>query len=286
MGGFMGFKSSVLNASECEEEASPNPVVTPVETALVESQDGRDHLRTGHPKAPSQALNLQSQVVGPIKMLNANLSAGGRIKRRGGEVLFKADDRDYRLTVAHESLFKKLTSQGTQLKQEQGRQAVAKKEWALMGSSVKSSRSCSLPYESPKEGCPSAIQSAQSAVSIAELSLERTVKGTFDAVVQVGNTGSGSTGRALDKGSRNWSAPTWWAEISLPMDQLNRIEIPGAVLVIKQDPKGPGRVGRALWSTAQNRPSSQMAKPLSRCRTPVHNRMDRFSMRGVEIGKT
>ena len=127
-------------------------------------------------------LEVKPQVSGHVVELHKNLQVGGRINE--GEALFRIDPRDYQIAVDAQNAA--LTTAEFEYKLEEGNQVVAKREWELLGSDLKSSKlSRELALRKPHlKQKKAALDSAFSQLKKAELDLSRTViKSPFNAVV-------------------------------------------------------------------------------------------------------
>ncbi len=147
-----------------------------------------------------QALNeyrITAQVSGPAIYENENLHIGGMIQE--GEIMLRIEPDAYQYRVAQENA--SLVRAEFALKEEKGRQIVAKREWELLDNRLKvdglqrdlALRNAHLIEKS------AAVESAKAAVKLAQLNLERTkIKAPCDgrilrenvAVGQVINAGT------------------------------------------------------------------------------------------------
>jgi RND family efflux transporter MFP subunit len=160
-----------------------------------------------------------------------------------------------------------------QLRQEEGRQVVAKREWALLGDSVKATKNGrSLALREPQiASAKASIKSARSYISVARLSLERTViKAPFDAVLR---TEQVELGQRIGPGQgimRLVGTKVWWAELAIPLVHLQHLKIPGAKAIIYQGADGKqGRMGRVIRRLPDVDRASQLARVIVEIDNPL-----------------
>ncbi|MCP4750562.1 MAG: HlyD family efflux transporter periplasmic adaptor subunit [Proteobacteria bacterium] len=175
---------------------------------------------------PAKEVIIQPQVAGPIMEMNPRFVPGGKFK--GGEVLLKIDPRDYQIALN----FKKseMVRAQVEMEVEQSRQTIAKKEWRLLGSEIRTSKAGrDLALRKPfMKTAKAVLASARIGIRKAELDIERTVVTVpFNASVrekfvdlgqQVGPGGRLATLVGTDE---------FWIQISVPVGQLSWISIPG-----------------------------------------------------------
>ncbi len=131
----------------------------------------------------ARVVQLKSEVVGRVVWVNPNLVQGGRVEK--GELLFRIDDRDYKLAVDQQT--SALQRARFELAQERGRVRVAEREWKVMGDSAPSTpEGKALALRLPQlKSAQAALASAESGLELAKLNVERTrVRASFAAFVQ------------------------------------------------------------------------------------------------------
>ena len=100
-----------------------------VRTQSLTAHNGSITLRALGQLRPSREVTIQAEVAGRVVELASQVVPGGVVKKE--QMLIKLDKQDYALAVSQRRA--QLESARMQLKQEEGRQNVAKREWALMG---------------------------------------------------------------------------------------------------------------------------------------------------------
>jgi len=115
---------------------------------------------------------VRPEVSGRIIEISNSLVPGGRFTQ--GEVMARIDPRDYEFNV--ESKKEQVANAVYQLKEEKGRQAVARQEWDLLEDSIPTTQEGrELALRIPQiERAEAALTAAQSALEKAKLDLART----------------------------------------------------------------------------------------------------------------
>lgn len=235
--------------------------------------------------APSRKMDVVPQVAGQIVEVNPKLIPGGRF--RTGEILFRIDDRDYKIAVNQRK--SEVTRALVELKQEKGRQAIARQEWKLLSKEIETTpEGEELALRKPQlENAVAALESAKSLLHKAELDVERTViRAPFDALildkfVDIGQYVTPGMKLASIVGSEEF-----WVKISVPTGRLPWISIPGinsekgsSATVIQEGPEMKNliqRKGRVVRLMGELDPAGRMARLLVAIEDPlgIHNGMD------------
>ncbi len=175
---------------------------------------------------PAKRITLQSEVEGRIIGQNEELVPGGLINQ--DEMVIQVDPSDYELKVIEyraemeEAIF--------ELDLEQGKQAIAEREWKLMEKEIETSAAGkSLALREPHRRLVKAkVDKAKSRLAAAELALKRTmVQSPFNALVleefiDRGQLVSRQTVLATLVGTDQF-----WVQVSVPVSVLQRISLPG-----------------------------------------------------------
>lgn len=175
---------------------------------------------------PAREVTLQPQVSGRLVEIHPNLVPGGRFS--AGDVIARIESRDYKYIIEQREA--DVETARMRLKEEQGRQATAEREWNLLGNEVETSeigRELALrkPY---LENAEATLAAAQSRLNEAKLSLERTVLVApfhcfvMDEFVDVGQLVSPQSNIATLAGTDQF-----WINVKLPFDELAWLDIPG-----------------------------------------------------------
>ncbi len=218
---------------------------------------------------PSQSVNLTSRISGMVTELGENFIEGGLLKK--GEKIVQLDPTDFRLIIDQKK--SDLAQAEFNLKLEQGQQAIARREFELLGSNL-SEQEMELVLRKPHlKAAASKVGAAKASLRQAELDLKRTLTvAPFDAIILQRNANIGSwistfsTGTPLAKLAGTQS---FWVDASVPMDKLKWISIPGISVDAASEVKisyesawGKSifRKGRVKRLKAEVEPSGRMAK--------------------------
>jgi len=197
-----------------------------VDVTTVRKSNHRVKVKAMGTVVPSQRITLQPRVSGELVDISEAFVPGGRFK--AGQTVVKVDPEDYQLVVKQRSA--DLVKAQRDLKIEQGRQVIARREFELLGGSQPSEGiDRDLMLRKPQlEMATAAVNAAQAALDKAELDLKRTtIKAPFNAViidkqqVDLGSQVSPNTQIATIAGTDEF-----WVLVSIPVKQLESIHIP------------------------------------------------------------
>lgn len=171
----------------------------------------------------AQSTELRARVSGQVMDLTNNLAPGTRFDK--GDVLARIDPADYRLAVTQAR--SQLASARASLETENGQQAVAKRELALVGSDV-SAKERNLALRGPQLATARAdVESAKSQLDQAQLDLARTqVKAPFQGIVTARSASVGDVISTADTLATLAATDDYWVDVSLPVDQLRWLHDP------------------------------------------------------------
>ncbi|MGE3634395.1 MAG: efflux RND transporter periplasmic adaptor subunit [Sandaracinaceae bacterium] len=174
---------------------------------------------------PARQVALSPEVTGRVLAMSPNLIPGGRVT--ADEDLLRIDGRDYRDALEQQRA--QVESSQLSLTQEQSRQVIAQREWALLGStagSTDSGRELAL-REPHTRAAAASVRAAEAGARRAQSNLSRTtLRAPFDAFVQAENV---EVGQLVGPGS---SVATlvgtdhFWVRVAVPMEQLAWIHVP------------------------------------------------------------
>jgi RND family efflux transporter MFP subunit len=174
---------------------------------------------------PARRITLRSRVSGQVVAVHAEFNEGGTFSE--GTPVITLDDADYRLALAQ----KKSDAVNSQyaLKVELGRQAVAKREWQLLGKEVDVDKTgTALALREPHlEKARADVEVARIQVQKARLDLQRTrIAAPFNVLVISRNVDIGSQVSPQDTLAELIGTDSYRAQVSIPVDRLDRITIP------------------------------------------------------------
>ncbi len=266
-----------------EPEAAILPVVE-VHTLQVGTRALQLELH-GSVQAARQVV-LQPEVGGRIVWHDAALVPGGTV--RAGQSLVRIDARDYALALRQQRA--QVEAQRLNLEIERGRKQIAEKEWSLFQSRRKAmGRPKPAPPEKQSDekaakkadekpplalreqhlkSAKVALQSAESSVQRAQLSLSRTTLiAPFNAFVQTERVDLGQLVGPQSQIATLVGTDAFWVQVSIPIDKLPYVKLPqgdtlGSHARIWID-TGQGRIerdGRVIRLLGDLDPAGRMAR--------------------------
>jgi len=173
----------------------------------------------------AQELDLRPRIKGEVRFLSKDLVPGGLV--RAGDLLLRIDPRDYRLAVRQAE--SALAQARANLTVEEGKGVVARKEYEVLGQSVKKD-DLELVLRQPQLATArAAVEAAQAARDRARLDLERTtIRAPFNAVVQTRSVDLGAHVTELSSLARLIGTDLFWVQLLVPVDQLRWVRVPSA----------------------------------------------------------
>lgn len=203
----------------------PESAARLVEVATVSPADHRITVTAYGEVQPSRRLILRPRVSGRVTSLAAGFDPGGRLN--AGDTAVTLDDETYRLALQQAQAA--LTQARSDLALEQGQQAVARKEYELLGDEAPAPAEKSLMLREPQlESARAAVASARSDVAAAERDLgHTTVTVPFDAVVLSRDVAPGAQVTTSTQLGELAGTERWWVELTVPVQALRWIDAPG-----------------------------------------------------------
>jgi RND family efflux transporter MFP subunit len=175
---------------------------------------------------PAEEMTLKSRVSGQVVALQPEFTVGGLLKK--GQEILEVDDNDYRLAVAQAE--SAVVDSKYALSLEQGRQAVARREWSLLGGKA-TGTDADLALRKPHlEKAEADLAASEATLEKARLDLARTrLTAPFNAIVRSRQVAPGSQIGTQEALAELVGTDRFWVEVSLPVDRLNWIQIPRGV---------------------------------------------------------
>jgi len=273
--GTLGAITLIRNRPEVprvEREAGPTPVqVQPVDP-------GPEAIRVQGfgTVQPYREVVVRPQVGGLVVEQNEDLLRGEILDE--GERILRIDPRDYRYSVEQEKAA--VTRAEFELKVEQGRQVVARREWSLLDDTVeKNELSDELALRKPHLAeKKAALEAAKSRLERAKLDLERTeIVSPFRALVVDESVDVGQLVEPQTRIARLVDASEFHVQVSLPAADLEWIRFPdrdgrGSPARVHRD-KGDGRSivfeGSVVQLVGDVDPVGRMARVLVSVEDPL-----------------
>ncbi len=217
-------------------------------------------------------VTVQPQVSGKIVWQSKSMVPGASVKK--GETLVKVDARDYQLIV--DQLQSQVAAAEVELQLELGRQAVAEREWELLGSEVETTEEGRLlALRKPQElTARAALKSAQAALQKAELDLSRTnIIAPFNALIQDESVDPGQMVTPGSPVAKLVGTDEFRIQASVSQSQLGHISIPGVNAKrgsgVKVMLDGGQRDGQVIGLMSDVDPMGRMARILISVKDPL-----------------
>lgn len=259
--------AKVLTATAPKAEKKMPPKQAPlVETQPLNMETQVVRLNLTGTVEPAEMIKLQSRVSGEIIAMSPDFIDGGIIRK--GDQILKIDPVDYELALSDSE--SKLENARFAYKQELGRQEVARHEWDLLKSEDASELEIELALRKPHLAADeAALKAAEAALKRARVNLERTrLSSPFNAVVLNRNVHIGSQASLQTDLAELVGTDTYWVKVSIPVDRLNWVTIPGsAVRIISSS--GSIREGRVIKLLGSLEEKGRMARLLVEVQDPL-----------------
>ena len=194
-----------------------------VDAAVVRTTSHRTVVGAMGTVCPARVIDLKPYVSGHIVRVSDEFMPGGRF--RTGDTLVAIERRDYDLVVRQRT--SDVAQAASNLKLELGQQSVAKREYEMLGQTVKPEDRELVLREPQLASVRARLEAARAALDKAKLDLSRTtVTSPFNAIVR---------SRDVDLGSHVTSATTlatlvgtdqYWVAVAVPVDRLQWIDVP------------------------------------------------------------
>jgi RND family efflux transporter MFP subunit len=174
---------------------------------------------------PAVEVDLKSRVAGEILWIHPEFVEGGIVKK--DQALVKIDPTEYELALIRTKAV--LQSAMLELRTEEGRQEIARSEWAILGLEENSTElDRELALRQPQLAANRAkLEAARAEIKQAELNLERTVvKAPFNAIIRSANVDAGAQVTNQGTLANLVGSDRFYIEALIPMDRIKWIHIP------------------------------------------------------------
>ena len=252
----------------------PETIATLVDIEQLAPSDEQTIIHAKGRVVPARNIQLSSRVSGEIDWVNQKFVPGGYFKK--SEKVLRIDAIDYRLAV--EKCVAELTKAESNLQLEMGQQSVAKKEYQLLRRKVEDG-DMELLLRRPQLAIAKAtVTSAKATLKQAECDLERTdIAAPWNAMIQSRSVDTGSQVNAGASLAALVGTDEYWVQVSIPMDQLKWIDIPGGgatgspVRIYHESAWGSGvfRMGSVERLMTSLEPQGRMARLLVLVKDPM-----------------
>jgi RND family efflux transporter MFP subunit len=226
---------------------------------------------------PARRTVLQPRISGEVVEVSPEVIPGGRFQQ--GQAVLRVDPKDYELIVKQRR--GELAKAQHDLKLEMGRQAIAKREFALLGNGGgDAEQDEELVLRKPQLAlAQAALTAAEASLEKANLDLERTnIVAPFNAIVLDKRVDLGAQVTPLTPLATLVGTDEYWVQVSVPVDQLKWIQIPRAdgetgsgVTILNEAawPAGASRSGRVTRLVSDIDAQGRMARLLVTVRDPL-----------------
>jgi RND family efflux transporter MFP subunit len=224
---------------------------------------------------PARAVTVHARVAGEVTDLGENLVPGGHLG--AGDLIVKLDSTDYEILEAQRAT--EVARVESDLELEKGQQAVARREFEILGESVSDEEKALLLREPQLAIVQARLAAAKSALRRAALDRTRTrVKTPFPALVRERHVDVGSQVSMSTPIAEIVGTDEYWIEVSIPVDRLRWIHIPDApgetgstVTIHDESAWGPtaSREGTVMRLLGDLEPQGRMARLLVSVRDPL-----------------
>ena len=269
-----GIVAAVVLRAAAPKPAAPRPTqsVPVVQVTELRATSAIATVRATGVVAPAKEITLIPEVTGRLVFVSGALVPGGRVQQ--GDVLARVDPRDYELAVEQQRGV--VRSAELELELEGARRDIAREEWELLGEGRAASPLALR--ESQLAAAEANLASNRSALERAQLNLERTtLRAPFNATVVSENVDVGQVVNPQTQMARLVGTDEVWVTVSVPVQELALIEIPGVTAtvgspVVVRQRLGPAdvveRTGQILNLVQELDPQSRRAQLLVTVQDP------------------
>lgn len=194
-----------------------------VEVANAESGTFRPTITAMGTVVPEKEIDLSPRIGGQITQLAKAFSPGGYVNE--GDWLVQIDPADYEAVVLQRA--SALHQAEADLQMEQGRQDVARQDYAMMDQALVSANKSLVLREPQLNAAKARIEAAEAALKRAQLDLQRTrIVAPFDAHILSREANLGSLVSPGSVLARLVGIDIYWIETTVPLSAVNWIEFP------------------------------------------------------------
>ncbi len=211
-------------------QANRKPAPKNIPLVKIISPEFKDHTLSVYAMGTvvaAQEVNLTSRISGMVIATNPNFIEGGILKK--GEKIVSLDPTDYKLAIAQQQ--SEVEKARFNLKLEQGQQAIALREFELLGTKLTAEEKELVLRKPHLKAAKALLNAAKANLKQAQLNLERThPTSPFDAIVISRNANIGSWISTFSTGTplvKLVGIEQFWIDVSLSVDKLRWINIPG-----------------------------------------------------------
>ena len=225
LGGGFALTMALFSSKGEAEQGAPEVIKLPVEVMTVDSAAAAATVTGTGAVIPSQQVVVVPEVGGRIEWISEQLLPGGRLSQ--GDAFAQIDRSNYGVAVAAETT--RLQQAQLELELEKGRNAVAKREWELLGEPGRADADPALALRQPNlKIAELAVQAAEISRDKARLDLRRTtLSAPFNALVVSESLDVGQVVGAQSQVATLIGTDRFWVQATVPSERLNVIDVPG-----------------------------------------------------------
>ena len=203
----------------------PQRLARLVEVQAVEFGPHATILRAHGTVQPAREVTVFPQVAGEVIEINPVLIPGGRFE--AGTMLVRINPVDFELAVRQRET--DVATAKAALDLEMGQQAVAKREYELLGETIPEENRDLVLRQPQLARARAALAAAEAALDLAKLDLHRTViRAPFNATLRARQVNVGMLANLNTALVTLTGSDEYWIELTLPVDQLRWVRIPDA----------------------------------------------------------
>jgi RND family efflux transporter MFP subunit len=235
----------------------------------------RDHQVVLHSMGTVTAdleIDLVAESSGVVIDIHPEFLPGGRIRK--GDVLARVEDIPYRAAVAQAELA--LEQALLELRQEEGRQIIAEKEWKLMGAGKATDLEKELALRKLHlQRAQAQVKAAETALQKAQLDLEKTrIRAPFNAIVRSTGINIGEFATPQKILATIVGTDTYRVLATIPVDRVPWLEFPSAGnpsegRVLVYDTHGGRYAGTVTTLLSDIEPGGKLARVLVHVPDPL-----------------
>ncbi len=285
-----GIASLFLSTSPRARSKPPGHAATLVEVTPVVFASRPASISAMGTVTPALSIDLHPQVNGEIVDVSENFVPGGIFNE--GEIILRIDRTDYELAV--QRISKAVAQAKTDLRMEQANQAIAKKDFEVLGDVMVEGDRDMVLRKPQLELAQASVEAATAELEKAKVDLVRTtVKAPFNAVVRSRQVNVGTRVTEATSLATLIGTDTYWVEIAVPVNQLRWIRIPkntgeegSKARIVNEAAWGANesRVGRVVRMAADLEEQGRMARLFVAVEDPICLQPDHQDLPAMLIG--
>ena len=224
IGGGLAAARHFKNQAKDANQRPPEKVAPAVEFLTAVRTEVDTRIIASGTTIPARKVTLTPEVSGRIVKVSKRLVPGNRVKK--GAILAKIDDRDYSLAIDQE--VSRVEQAELDLKLEAGRKEIAEKELKLLAKEGGGAVSELATRDPQMLVAKQNTKAAKSGLQKAELNLSRTLlRAPFNAMILEKSVDKGQLVGPSTPVATLIGTDELWVDVSIPVEELPRIGIPG-----------------------------------------------------------